>query len=250
MENKLIVKNIEVVYETSETKLKAVKNLNFEVKENEFVCLLGPTGCGKTTVLNVIAGFINPTKGEVLLNGRNFTEPTRDIGVVFQHNVLFPWKTVEENIKLGPKINGLPKYKIEKITDYYLQLIGLSKYANYYPSELSGGMQQRVSFARTLVNNPEIILMDEPFSSLDAQTRARIHKQLLWILNKHKKTIVFVTHDIDEALILSDRILIMSKRPGKIKKEIKNNLPRPRTYELTTEKNFQEQKKKIIDFLD
>ena len=249
MQNKLIIKNLEVVYENQSIKLKAVKGLNFEVKENEFVCILGPSGCGKTTILNAIAGFIKPTKGEILLNGRNIAEPTKDMGVVFQHNVLFPWKTVEENIKIGPRINGSSKYKIKKITDYFLKLIGLRKYANYYPNELSGGMQQRVGFARALANNPEIILMDEPFSHLDAQTRAKLHQQLLRILNKHKKTIVFVTHDTDEALILSDRILIMSKRPGKMKKEIKNNLPKPRTYKLTTEIDYIKQKKKIMNLL-
>ena len=249
MKNKLIVKNLEVVYENLGTRLKAVKDLNFEVNDNEFVCILGSSGCGKTSILNAIAGFIKPTKGEILLNGINITEPTKNIGIVFQHNALFPWKTVEGNIKLGSKINGIQKYKIKKITEYYLQLIGLKKYANFYPNELSGGQQQRVGFARALANDPEIILMDEPFSHLDAQTRAKLHQNLLQILNKHKKTIVFVTHDIDEALILSDRILIMSRRPGKIKAEIKNILPKPRTYQLTTEIHYQKQKKKIINFI-
>ena len=249
MENKLIVKNLEVVYEKNGIKLKAVKDINFGVRENEFLCIIGPSGCGKTTILNSIAGFIKPKKGEILLNGINITEPTRDIGIVFQHNVLFPWKNVEENIKLGPKINGILEYQIGKIFKYYLKLIGLSKYAAYYPNELSGGMQQRVGFARALANNPEIILMDEPFSHLDAQTRAKLHQKLLQILNKHKKTIVFVTHDIDEALILSDRILIMSKRPGKIKKEIKNSLPKPRTYKLTTKTHYTNLKKKIMNLL-
>ncbi len=250
MENKLIVKNLEVVYKNLGTKLKAIKELNFEVKEKEFVCLLGPTGCGKTTLLNVIAGFIKPTEGQILLNGRDITEPTKNIGVVFQHNVLFPWRTVKENIIIGPKINGASQSKIKKISGYYLDLIGLEKYANYYSNELSGGMQQRVGFARTLANNPKIILMDEPFSHLDALTRIELHEQLLKILNKHKKTIIFVTHDVDEAIILSNRILIMSKRPGKIKKEIKNNLPRPRTYKLTTRTNYIRLKEKIMNLLD
>ena len=244
-----MVKNIEVVYGNSQAKLKAIEDLNFGVKENEFVCILGPSGCGKTTILNTIAGFIKSAKGKILLNDKIITEPTKDIGVVFQHNVLFPWKTIRGNIEMGPKINGLSQHKTKKITDYYLQLIGLEKYANYYPYQLSGGMQQRVGIARALANNPEIILMDEPFSHLDAQTRAELHQKLLRILNKHRMTIVFVTHDIDEALILSDRILIMSKRPGKIKKEIKNNLPKPRTYKLTTEIGYIKQKKKIMNLL-
>ncbi len=249
MQNKLIVKNIEVIYGKNGTKLKAVENLNFNVKENEFLCIIGPSGCGKTTILNTMAGFIKPTKGEISLNGINIIKPSKEIGVVFQHNILFPWKTVKDNLIIGPKINGVSKSKIRKISHYYLDLIGLEKYANYYPNELSGGQQQRVSFARALANNPEIILMDEPFSHLDAQTRAKLHYQLLQILNKHKKTIIFVTHDIDEALILSDRILIMSKQPGKIKKEIKNNLPKPRTYKLTTEIGYTKQKKKIMNLL-
>ena len=249
MQKKLIVRNIEVVYKRDGIKLKVVENLNFNVTENEFLCILGPSGCGKTTILNTIAGFIKPTEGQILLNGRCITEPTKEIGVVFQHNVLFPWRTVKENIIIGPKINGVSKSKIKKISDYCLDLIGLEKYANYYPNELSGGMQQRVGFARALANNPEIILMDEPFSHLDALTRIELHEQLLKILNKYKKTIIFVTHDVDEALILSNRILIMSKRPGKIRKTIKNNLSRPRNHNITTKIDYIKQKKKIIRLL-
>ena len=245
----MIVRNVEVIYAKDRTKLKAVENINFNVKENEFLCIIGPSGCGKTTILNAIAGFVKPIKGYILLNGRKITEPTKEIGVVFQHNALFPWRTVKENIAIGPQINGASKSKIRKISHYYLNLIGLKKYANYYPNELSGGMQQRVGLARALSNNPEIILMDEPFSHLDALTRKELYEQLLKILNKHEKTIIFVTHDIDEALILSDRILIMSKNPGKIRQDINNNLPRPRTYKITTEIGYIKQKKKIMNLL-
>ncbi len=250
MPDKLIVKNLEIVFKEEGRRTKALKNINFKVKENEFICLLGPTGCGKTSILNAIAGFVKPTKGEILLSGEKITEPTKEVGIVFQHNILFPWKTVKGNIGMGPKINNAPKNEIEKITSYYLQLIGLKKYENYYPSELSGGMQQRVGIARALANTPEIILMDEPFGSLDAYTRARMQEQIQKIWQKHKKTILFVTHDIDEALILSDRILIMSKRPGEIKKEIKNNMPEFRTYKMTTEMGYIELKRKIIDLLN
>jgi len=245
----MIVRNVEVVYTKDGTKSKAVENINFIVKENEFLCIIGPSGCGKTTILNTVAGFIKPKHGEILLNARKITEPSRKIGVVFQHNALFPWRTVKENITIGPQINGASKSKIRKISHYYLDLIGLGKYANYYPDELSGGMQQRVGFARALANNPEVILMDEPFSHLDAQTRAKLHQELLQILNKHRKTIVFVTHDIDEALILGDRILVMSKRPGRIKKEFKNNLPKPHTYKLTTDIGYAKQKKRLMNLL-
>ncbi|HLC50451.1 MAG TPA: ABC transporter ATP-binding protein [Candidatus Nanoarchaeia archaeon] len=246
----MIVRNIEVAYARGRTKLKAVGDINFNVKENEFLCIIGPSGCGKTTLLNTIAGFVKPTKGDVLLNGRKITEPTREIGVVFQHNSLFPWRTIKENITLGPKINGASKSRIREISDYYLNLIGLKRYSNYYPNELSGGMQQRVGFARALANNPEIVLMDEPFSHLDALTRKELYRQLLKILKMHKKTIIFVTHDIDEALILSDRILIMGKRPGKIRKEIENNLPRPRTYSITMEENYLKLKSKLMASLE
>ena len=246
MHEKLIVKNLKVVYENDGRTLTALKDFSIKVKENQFVCLLGPTGCGKTTALNAIAGFIKHIKGEILLNGKKITKPTKDMGVVFQHNVLFPWKTIKDNIALGPKLNDTSKREIEKITNYYLQLIGLKKYANYYPEELSGGMKQRVELARVLANNPEIILMDEPFGALDAQTRAKSQEQLVRIYNKHKKTIIFVTHDIDEALLLSDNVIIMTKRHGKIIKLIKNNLQRPRSYKLTTDTNYIKLKKKII----
>ena len=249
MHEKLIVKNLKVVYENDGRTLTALKDFSIKVKENQFVCLLGPTGCGKTTALNAIAGFIKHIKGEILLNGKKITKPTKDMGVVFQHNVLFPWKTIKDNIALGPKLNDTSKREIEKITNYYLQLIGLKKYANYYPEELSGGMKQRVELARVLANNPEIILMDEPFGALDAQTRAKSQEQLVRIYNKHKKTIIFVTHDIDEALLLSDNVIIMTKRHGKIIKLIKNNLQRPRSYKLTTDTNYIKLKKKIIKLL-
>lgn len=232
MQNKLIVRDIEVVYEKNGKKLKAVEGINFNVKENEFLCIIGQSGCGKTTILNAIAGFIKPKKGEILLDGLKITEPTKEIGIVFQHNALFPWKTVEENIKVGPKINYIPEYQIKKISKYYLKLIGLAKYANYYPNELSGGQQQRVGFARSLANNPLIVLMDEPFASLDAITRIKMHELLLDIYENTKKTIIFVTHNIDEAILLADRIIVLTKRPARIKKQIMVNITRPRDYEM------------------
>ena len=250
MAEKLVVENLKIIYLENNKFLMAIKNLSFAVKENEFLCLLGPTGCGKTTVLNAIAGFIKPAKGRILLDGKNIEEPTGKIGIVFQNYALFPWKTVQENISMGLKINGFSKEDIKRLAKRYLQLIGLTKYSGYYPKELSGGMQQRVAIARVLANNPELILMDEPFASLDAQTRIKLQEQLLKIWQLRKKTIIFVTHDIDEAILLSDRILVMTKMPGKIKKEIKNNLPRPRYYKQTTDKKYIKLKRDILRLLE
>ena len=250
MAEKLVVENLKIIYQENNKFLMAIKNLPFAVKENEFLCLLGPTGCGKTSVLNAIAGFIKPAKGRIMINGKNIEEPTGKIGIVFQNYALFPWKTVQENIGMGLKINGFSQYEISRLAKRYLQLIGLTKYSGYYPKELSGGMQQRVAIARVLANNPELILMDEPFASLDAQTRIKLQEQLLKIWQLRKKTIIFVTHDIDEAILLSDRILVMTKMPGKIKKEIKNNLPRPRYYKQTTDKKYIKLKRDILKLLE
>jgi NitT/TauT family transport system ATP-binding protein len=247
---KLVVEDLDVIYEKDGRATIAVKELSFKAKENEFLCLLGPTGCGKTTTLNAIAGFIKPAKGKIFLDKKEITAPTKETGIVFQHYALFPWKTARENISIGPKINGLPEHQIETIVNNYLQLIGLRDYANHYPNELSGGMQQRVGLARALANTPEILLMDEPFGSLDALTRIKMQEQLLRIWEEWRKTIIFVTHDTDEAILLGDRILIMTKAPGKIKKEIKNDLPRPRSYKLVTDKNYIRLKREIIGLLD
>ena len=249
MADKIIVENVEVMYKGKGMWLKAIEKLNFGVKENEFVSLLGPSGCGKTTTLNVIAGFMKPTKGNVFLNKAIVTKPTKNIGVVFQNNALFPWKTVKENIEIGPKINNAAKKEVLKIRDYYLNLMELAGYSNYYPDELSGGMQQRVGIARALANNPEVILMDEPFGSLDKFTRMRLQEELLSIWLNSRKTILFVTHDIDEALFLSDRILLMSKRPGTIIKEIVNDVKRRYKTELGLDKQYLNQKKRIIESL-
>jgi len=249
MKEMLMVKDLKVVFGKNGEKTTAVNGLSFNIKENEFVCLFGVSGCGKTTTLNTIAGFIKPQKGTILLEGKEIFEPNKEIGIVFQHHALFPWKTVKENIEIGPKLNNVNKVEREKIVKTYLKAIGLESFENHYPNELSGGMQQRVGIARALANNPKIILMDEPFGSLDSITRTKMQEQLLDIWKKHKKTVIFVTHDVDEALILSDRILVMDKNSGKIKKEIKNNLPRPRSYKLSTNPKYLKQRKEILEML-
>lgn len=249
MTKKLIVKKLTVTYENERNGTAAIEELSFAVKENEFLCLVGPTGCGKTTVLNTIAGFLKPQKGQVLLEGTLIKKPTKEIGMVFQHHALFPWKTVRENLSIGPLLNNIGEEQRKKMLAHYLKLIGLTKYANYYPHELSGGMQQRVGVARALANNPKVVLMDEPFGSLDTFTRTKMQENLLDIWQKHKKTIIFVTHDIDEALILSDRILIMTETPGRIKSEIYNTLGRPRSYKSTTNLAYLKLKKQIIGLI-
>src|SRR3989338_10924081 len=240
---KLIVENLEMVYKNNNEPLKVLKKISFKVKENEFLCILGPSGCGKTTILNAIAGFITFKKGKIFLDGELILKPTRKIAVVFQNYALFPWKTVKENISVGLRLNGFPKHQIEKIVNYYLKIMQLKSFQNYYPNELSGGMQQRVAVSRALANNPEIILMDEPFGSLDSQTRINLQEQLLKIWHRHKKTIIFVTHDVDEAILLGDRILVLKDK--KVSKEFYISLKRPRNQDLKFDKKFIELKKKI-----
>ncbi len=221
-------------------KIEAIKDVTFTVKQEEFVAILGPSGCGKTTILNMIAGFIEPTQGNISLNNKT--------GIVFQDHNLFPWKTVAQNIEFGPKMNKIAKRK--EIIKKYIQLMGLQGFENSFPDELSGGMKQRVGIARMLANNPGILLMDEPFGSLDAQTRMLMQEFLLDIWEKEKKTIIFVTHDIEEAIFLADRIIVLTKSPGQIKKEIKVDLPRPRKREITTKEEFNALKEMLLGCLD
>ena len=220
----------------------AVKDIKVKIKNHEFLCLIGPSGCGKTTVLNTIAGFVKPTKGIVSLDN----DRINNIGVVFQDHNLFPWKTVRDNILFGPKINNrISEHKFKKL----LKLTRLTGFEEYYPTELSGGMQQRVGIARTLANDPGILLMDEPFGSLDAITRMQMQEFLLTIWSQTKLTIIFVTHDIDEAILLADRVLVMTRSPGRIKKEIKIDISRPRTRECKTSREFNYLKEEMFRHL-
>ncbi len=250
MKHKLVVKNLNVEYENNGMITKVLANLTFKIRENDFVCVLGPNGCGKTTLLNAIAGFIKPKNGTVLLDGKEIKEPRKEIGMVFQQSVLFPWKTVRENIRLGPELNKIQNDEAERIASTYLQLLGLNEHSAHYPEQLSGGLKQKAGIARALANNPDVVLMDEPFASLDAQTKMKMHEFLSDLWSNHKKTILFVTHDIDEALILGDRILIMNKKGGELKDEIMNNLPKPRSYKLITEPEYISLKKRILGLLE
>lgn len=208
--------------------LEVLDNINLEINENEFICIVGPSGCGKSTLLRLMAGLEKATKGRVLYRGNPLSEPIKEIGLVFQNYSLMPWLNVEDNIALGLKFKGVSKNKQKEIVDEYLEIIGLNDFRKSYPHELSGGMQQRVAIARTLANDPDIVLMDEPFGALDAYTRIQLQKELLRIWENHKKTIVFVTHSVDEAIYLADRIVLMSRRRGAIYRDISVDIPRER----------------------
>jgi NitT/TauT family transport system ATP-binding protein len=216
----------------------AVNPTSTEIQPGEFVCILGPSGSGKSTLLNAVAGFIPPTSGQVRIDGEPVTEPGPDRGMVFQQHSLFPWKTVLQNIAFGPRVSGRGTGTDERDAQAFLEMIGLSKYADSYPKELSGGMQQRVGIARALANYPSVLLMDEPFGALDSQTRAMMQENLVSIWREFGTTVLFVTHDVDEAVFLADRVLIMSAGPGEIIKEVKVPLPRPRGPETIASAEF------------
>jgi NitT/TauT family transport system ATP-binding protein len=207
----------------------AVHDVSLDVQQGDFVSVVGPSGCGKTTILNMVAGFIPHSGGEMLLNGKAISGPGPERGVVFQSFALFPWKTVLDNVGFGPKMRGVPKTERDKIAHEYLALAGLSHAANRYPNELSGGMQQRVGVVRALANNPEVLLMDEPFASVDAQTRMTLQEELTRIWQARKPTVIFVTHDVAEAVFLANRVVVLSK--GRVLDQVEVALPRPRVWD-------------------
>jgi NitT/TauT family transport system ATP-binding protein len=206
----------------------AVQDFSLEVPENSFQCLLGPSGCGKSTLLNMAAGFVSPTSGAILVDGQPIDGAGADRGVVFQEYALFPWYTVLENVELGPRARGMPTSPRRELAEHYLGMVGLLDHRHKYPKELSGGMKQRVAIARTLANDPAIMLMDEPFGALDAQTREAHQDQMLEIWETTRKTVLFVTHSIQEAVVLSDAIALLEAHPGRLVDVIHNHLPRPR----------------------
>ncbi|MBI4637290.1 MAG: ABC transporter ATP-binding protein [Candidatus Rokubacteria bacterium] len=213
----------------------ALDGLSLEVGEGEFLTVVGPSGCGKTTLLNILAGLIPPTRGAVLVDGRPVRGPGRDRGVVFQEFAILPWRTVERNIAHGLEIQGVPRAEREATVRRFVELIGLRGFERKYPHELSGGMRQRVAVARTLAANPDVMLMDEPFASVDAQTRITLQEELNAIAQATRKTILFVTHNVDEAVFLGDRCCVLSRRPGRVKTLVPVAVPRARrTWELFT----------------
>lgn len=224
----LEVKGVNKLFLSDGKEMEALHDINLSIRENEFVCFIGPSGCGKTTLLRIIAGLEKATSGTISLAGEPITGPGPERGMVFQEYSLFPWRTVLENISFGPELKGVPAPERMARSRQYLKMVGLERFEARYPHELSGGMKQRVAIARALVNDPRALLMDEPFGALDAQTRNIMQAELLRIWEEEKKTVVFVTHSVDEAIYLADRIVIMSARPGRIKDIIEIPIPRPR----------------------
>ena len=230
-------------------RFEAVHNLDLKIPAGQFVCLLGPSGCGKSTLLGAIAGHISATRGAVRLDGDRISGPHPDRGLVFQHHTLFPWKKVIDNVAFGLKMKGVGKAERRKRALELIKLVGLGGFENRYPAQLSGGMQQRVEIARVLINHPRVLLMDEPFGALDALTRNMMQELLLEVWEKIKTTVVFVTHDIDEALFLADRVIVMTHRPGRLLADIPIEFPRPRHRELLTAPEFVAIKRQCLRLL-
>lgn len=233
----------------AQTGTVALSSVDLHIGEHEIVALVGPSGCGKSTILNIIAGFVQPTQGQVLLDG----EPLSGIGpqrlVVFQSPALFPWLTVHDNVTFGPRMRGEPAAEYRALAEKIIADVGLAKFALHYPYQLSGGMRQRAQIARALINRPELLLLDEPFGALDAQTRLEMQEMLLRIWEQYRATILFITHDVEEALFLSDRTYVMSAHPGRVQTEIRVPFERPRQYSLVGQRTFAELKAEILDRL-
>lgn len=225
---RLNLKNVSKTFHSKNSQTHVVDNVTFDVYDNEFLVLLGPGNCGKTVLLNMIAGLETYDSGEINLDGKKLTKPDPRIGMVFQKLALMPWKTVLENVEVGPKFRGEDKTSRRERAKYYIKLVGLEGFEDYYPHQLSGGMKQRVGIARAYTNGPEILLMDEPFGKLDAQTRYNMQDEIIRIWEKEKRTIVFVTNNIEEATYLGDRIILFSKCPAKVKQEYPIEIDRPR----------------------
>lgn len=232
-------------FEKKDGKFLALDTVNLNVEQNEFICVVGPSGCGKTTLLNIIAGLCKPTTGTVKVRGELVTGPGKGKGVVFQQYALYPWLTVEKNVEFGMRMKGVPKAERAEIAKKYIDLVGLSKFAKAYPKELSGGMKQRVAIARAYATGPEVLLMDEPFGALDAQTRAQLQENLLKTWEQERKTCFFITHDVEEAVLLATKIIIMSAGPGHITEIVPVTLPYPRTQQTKLTSEFNELKNQI-----
>jgi len=235
----------EVTQQFGETPI--FENLNLEVEEGCFCCIVGPSGCGKSTLLKIIAGLYKPTAGNVTLNNRPVSLNDGEVGFVFQEDALFPWYTVEENMRFGLRARRIDKHKWDDIIRKNLDKVGLAEYRSYYPKQLSGGMKQRIAIARVMAYNPKLLLMDEPFASLDSFNRNMLQSELIDLWEKEKKTILFVTHNIDEAVFLSERLIIMGAKPGRIKKVQDINLPRPRN---RTDTEFCRNRRRILEMIE
>lgn len=246
---KLVIDNVSKRFQTKDREVTALSNTAFSVQDNEFITILGPSGCGKSTILKIIAGLEAPSSGRVLLDGKEIYQPGKDRGMVFQSYTLFPWLNVKQNIEFGLDVAGKSKQEKGDIADYYLEKIGLKGFEKAYPANLSGGMKQRVAIARALANDPEVLLMDEPFGALDAQTRTVMQELLLNVWEESQKTILFVTHDVDEAVFMGDTIYVMTARPGMIKAKINVKLPRPRKYDVKLTDTFLNLRRELLQLI-
>ena len=232
-----------------ERRVMALQDIDLDVAQREFVAILGPSGCGKSTLLNMVAGFDHPTRGSVKVEGEAIAQPSPRRCVVFQEPALFPWLTVMDNVVFGPKNRGQPAADYRPRAAQIIEQVGLRGFEASYPAELSGGMRQRVGIARVLIMEPRVLLMDEPFGSLDAQTRSLMQELLLGLWQRHQQTVLFITHDIEEALLLADRVCVMTARPGRIKKSIPVPMPRPRSIELTLSPEFNALRREVLDLI-
>lgn len=249
---KISLQHIQMVYETRKRQMVALNDINLHIKEGEFVVFIGPSGCGKSTLLRVIAGLLKPTAGNMLVSGRPTAKPGADRAVVFQDDSVFPWLTVEQNIEYGLKLKGVARVERDEAVDRCLRMVGLTRpgIRKMLPKELSGGMRKRVDMARAVANNPDVLLMDEPFGMLDAMTKQKLQVETVQIWEETGKTVCFVTHDLEEALFLADRIIILGADPGHIHLEIEPSFTRPRRTDLKMTAAFQEKRGQLQEILN
>ena len=243
------VSDVSMVFKTRRGRVQAIDRVSLEIPDAHFACIVGASGCGKSTLLNIMGGLVRPTSGTVQVYGRQIHGPGTDRGMVFQSYTLFPWLRVRENVEFGPRLKSMAKEERRRISDRLLQEMGLADFARAYPKELSGGMKQRVAIARALANDPKVLLMDEPFGALDALTRAAAQRFLTGIWEQHRRTIAFVTHDIDEAIFLGDTVYTMTPRPGRLREVIPVDIPRPRTLDEFGTPRFGELKRHILELI-
>jgi len=243
------LKNLTLVFGEGGNAVTALENFSLGIRPGELLAILGPSGCGKSSLIATIAGFQSPRSGTLHVDGEPVQEPGSDRGVVFQQPTLFPWKTVKQNVDFGLKFRGLPRQERRAIVDLILVKVGLSEFGNHFPAQLSGGMQQRVGLARVLVNRPRVMLMDEPFGALDAQTRLMMQELLLHVWSEYRMTVLFVTHDIDEAVYLGSRVAVLTRRPGRLKALFDVDLPRPRNVDVLVSREFMELKRSCMNLL-
>jgi NitT/TauT family transport system ATP-binding protein len=245
----IAARGVSMMFETRNGEVRALDDVTVEIPDAHFACIVGASGCGKSTLLNIMAGLIDPTEGRIEVGERPVEGPGADRGMVFQSYTLFPWLRVRENIQFGPSLKRVSSEQQRRIADALLEEMGLAEFARAYPRELSGGMKQRVAIARALANDPDVLLMDEPFGALDALTRAGAQRFLTQVWEQHRRTIVFVTHDIDEAIYLGDTVFVMSPRPGRVKEIVPVDIPRPRSLDDVATTRFAELKHRILSLI-